>query len=345
MKGSGPRGPSERSLPTLRRDHPPAVALGKLAGTRPFRAEALTFAFSLVPLIAARRPDLIYLSEWDTARALARFRRVLRQPFKLLLCNGGFAWQGFEHLDHVQELTPAAREYVLSRGASPDRHTVLPLGFSIQPELHVPDAAERAAIRSRLRLPAGRRILVSVAALNRHHKRLDYVIEELAELPKPRPYLLLVGEPEAETEALRRLALERLGPDGHGFRTVPASEVPGLLRASDAFVLASLVEAQGRAVIEAASHGLPCFVHDTPVMRFALGEHGHFADLTRRGALVALLAQLEPWDPEEVRARHAHVYERFSWNRLRPRYIELFAAVANRTVSSSTGENVSRYIR
>src|SRR5207244_3262134 len=109
-----------------------------------------------------------------------------------------------------------------------------------EPELALPSDAERAARRERLRLPADRTIVLSVAALNRYHKRLDYLIEEVASLPEPRPFLLMAGQEEEETPGLRSLARERLGEDGHGFRSVPASEVADLYRASDVFVLASL---------------------------------------------------------------------------------------------------------
>jgi glycosyltransferase involved in cell wall biosynthesis len=330
VKGSGASGPRERSVRSLRRDHAIVRALGRALGVRSFRLEALAFAFSLQPLLARRRPDLVYLSEWDTARGLAAVRSITGQHFKLLLCNGTFASAGFEHLDHVQELTPAGLEWVLERGADPRRHTVLPLGFQIEPRLALPMPPERAALRSRLGLPPDRTVLVSVAALNRSHKRLDYLIEEVALLDDQRPYLLLVGEPDAETPALLDLARERLGRDGHSVRTVSADEVPDLLRASDAFVLASLAETQGRAAIEAMSHGLTCITHASEVMRFALGGHGIFVDLTRRGSLAALLRRGDVSEGAGQRAYsgHRHVYERFSWDRLRPRYVELLTTVA-----------------
>jgi glycosyltransferase involved in cell wall biosynthesis len=174
-------------------------------------------------------------------------------------------------------------------------------------------------------------IVISVAALNRQVKRLDYLIEEVATLPRPRPFVLLVGEPDDETPDIRALARARLGPDAHDVRTVPAAEVPDLLQASDLFVLTSLIESQGRALIEAASHGLPCLAHDSPVMRFALGDHGIFGDFTRAGSLTRLL-RVRAADPEQLLAgrpaRHHHVYERFSWDRLRPRYVEFLTAAA-----------------
>jgi glycosyltransferase involved in cell wall biosynthesis len=345
VKGSGTPAPGERVVRTVRRDQLAAVALGRAAGVQPFRIEALAFGLALAPRLARARPDVVYLSEWDTARALARLRPLVGARYRLLLCNGGFAAAGFGHLDAVQELTPAARDYVLAHGADPARHTVLPLGFAIAPELALPSLDAREALRRRLELPEGRPIVLSVAALNRSHKRLDYLISELARLPEPRPFLLLAGEPDAETPAIRALAEDVLGSAGYAMRTVPAPAVPELYRASDVFVLASLAEMQGRAVIEAAAHGLPCLVHDSPVMRFALGTHGRYGDFTRPGELTALLSAAPGGaPPAEAAALHRHVRERFSWEHLRPHYVELLRSVAraNSTVSSSTGEKLAR---
>ena len=343
-KGSGPSGPGERAIPALRRDAKLPQALARMLGARSFRLEHLAFAFSLQPLLARRRPDVVYLSEWDTARGLAALRSVTRQRFKLVLSNGTFAASGFEHLDHVQELTPGGREFVLARGADPARHTVLPLGFEMSARPELPSQDDRLRLRERLSLPRDRAVVVSVAALNRSHKRLDYLIEEVASLPAPRPFLLMLGEPDDETPELRDLARERLGDAGHGFRTVPADAVADHLHASDLFVLASLAEMQGRALIEAMACGLPCLAHDYSVARFALGEHGVYADLSRRGELAPrLLQELGAGrDGAAAHARHRFVYERFSWDRLRPRYVEFLGAVAKRTVSSSSGDAVSR---
>lgn len=330
IKGSGAPGPGERALPTLRRDRPLAEALARASGQPPFLFEHLAFAISLQPVLLARRPDVVYFSEWHTGRALSLLRSVTRRRHKLLLCNGTMAVEGFEHLDHVQELTPAALDVVLERGADPTRHAVLPLGFDIDRSYTPVSPDERLALRRRLGLPPDRAVVLSVAALNNKHKRLDYLIEEIATLPEPRPFLLLAGQPEAETPAIRSLAQERLGSDHHTIRTVPQSKVADLYRASDAFVLASLGEGLPRALIEAMSHGLPCFTHAYGVPEFVLGEHGRMGDLTKAGALARLLSSALEGDtaPAAALARHRFAYERFSWDVLRPRYVELFTRVA-----------------
>lgn len=290
----------------------------------------MAFGLSLQPVLAHRRPEVVYLSEWDTARLLAFTRRLTRQRFKLVLSNGTLAGEGFEHLDRVQDLTPAANEFVLQRGANPRRHIVLPLGFDIPSQLDPRSDTDRRSLRRRLGLPADRRIVISVAALNRYHKRLDYLIEELASIPEPRPFLLLAGQPEEETPGLRELALKRLGERGHSIRTVPAAEVADLCRASDAFVLASTFEGLPRALVEASALGLPCLAHSYPVTEYALGPHGHYADLRNEGALAELISVLSDADltPERAAARHRYAYEHFSWDRLRPRYVEMLREVA-----------------
>jgi glycosyltransferase involved in cell wall biosynthesis len=221
---------------------------------------------------------------------------------------------------------------VLARGADPAKHILLPVAFDIPASLDLAGADDRLALRSALGLPTDRPVVISVAALNRWHKRLDYLITEVARLPEPRPFALLVGQPEPETEGLRALARDALGEDGHSIRSVPRAEIDDLLRASDVFVLPSLAEGLPRALVEAMAHGLPCIAHDYSVAHYAMGRHGRLADLTQEGALSGLLEHViaEGADPAGARERRRHVYESFSWDHLRPRYVDLLHGAVGR---------------
>ncbi len=327
IKGSGPTGRDESAIPTLRRDTRTARAIARIWGREPFRVEQVAFGLGLLPVLARRRPDVVYFSEWHTGLVLGAYRRTTRQPLRLVLCNGTMAVDGFRHLDRVQQLTPAALEAALARGDDPGRHVLLPLGFHIPEVLSVVSGHERASLRDRLGLPLEREVVLSVAALNRYHKRIDYLIEELARLPAPRPFLVLAGEHEGETPGLLALAAERLGTDGYSARTVRRHEMADLYRASDALVLASLGEGLPRALIEGSSWGLPCLAHDYLVSRFALGTHGVLADFSVPGRLTELLSRVtrRGIDPEDDRRRHRFAYENFSWDRLRERYVNLLA--------------------
>ncbi|MFZ0042385.1 MAG: glycosyltransferase, partial [Solirubrobacteraceae bacterium] len=251
IKGTGPPGDRERSVSTLTRDSHVARILGGLTRREPFRFEQMAFAFSLQPELLRRKPDVVYFSEWHTGLLLAYLRRITGATHRLVLCNGTMAQKGFEHLDLVQQLTPVALRLSLEQEMNPSRHTLLPLGVAIEPRLQAVSTADRTALRERHGLPDDRPILLSVAALNRYHKRIDYLIEEVSRLSSPRPFLLLVGQSEAQTPELRALAAQRLGAHGHSFRTVPHDEIGDLYRASDAFVLASLGESFGLVLVEA----------------------------------------------------------------------------------------------
>ena len=336
VKGSGPDGHRERAVRSLKRDDAITRALARVRGNE-LQVEQFAFAFSLLREIRRHDPEVVYFSEWYTGVGLNMLRRVNRRDYALVLSNGSMAPEGFEPFDRVHQHTAPALEFVLARGADPSRQTLLPVAFEL-PDA-VPTAEERDALRDRLGLPRDRPVLISVAALNRWHKRLDYVISEIARLPEPRPYLLLVGHPEPETEGVAALASELLGDDGYSIRTVPRKEVDGLLRASDFFVLGSLAEGLPRALVEGMAHGLRCLAHDYSVARFALGEHGLLADFTQPGALAGLLeANVErPHSIEGAQARRRFVYDNFSWDELQPQYVEMLTGAVGRKPFTPAG--------
>jgi glycosyltransferase involved in cell wall biosynthesis len=333
-KGTGARAPDEVVVPTLTRERLVARALARPMSREPYIVEHLAFALALIPFLVRRRPQVVYFSEWHVGRVLAAWRRLSRQSFALVFCNGALVPGGYGRFDRVQQLAPGAIEYSVERGESPGRQEQLPLGVAMESSRQRLTDADRTSLRGRLTLPVERRIVLSVGAINRQ-KRMDYLIEEIASLPEPRPYLLLVGQPEPDTSSLRALARDRLGPDGHGIRTVPPSAMADHYGASDVFVLASLWESFGRVLVEAQSHGLPCLAHAYPIMSWVLGDAGDTADLRRPGGVAAWLRGLtdEDFSPDARRRRHRSAYERFSWNMLADRYVEMLRAAAQERIS------------
>jgi glycosyltransferase involved in cell wall biosynthesis len=172
---------------------------------------------------------------------------------------------------------------------------------------------------------------LSVSAVNISHKRLDYLIQEIARLPLPRPYLIVLGQTDAESPNVVRLADKLLGTCGFRVETVAPGEVGDYYRASDVFVLASTREGFGMALVEAMSYGLPCLVHDYGITRYVLGENGYFADFTMPGRLTQLIEQVlrENSSAKVQSKRHQAVFERFAWNQLRPFYIDMIHRCAS----------------
>jgi len=330
VKGRGPRAPGDLTARAPGRDGAVAHVLGRVLGREPYAIEQLGFSLAMLAPLAIRRPDVVFFSEWWVGLALARWRRTSRQRFKLLLSNGGlYPPERLGHVDHVHQLTPHELARALDAGVPAGRQTLLPLGVAMDRELRTLSPGDRAALRRRLRLPVDRPVAITVAALNRQ-KRHDHIARELASLPGPRPFLLMLGQRESETPALEAEVASVLGEDGFSIRTVEPREVARHYRAADAFVLASLWEAFGRVMIEAMSHGLPCLVHDGPTQRYVLEDEAFTVDMLRPGSLAARLPEVlaAAGDPAAPERRHRFVRERYSWVRVGSRYAEMLKTCA-----------------
>ncbi len=347
-KATGARRRDELVIRTPTRESRLARELAQRWSREPFVVEHVVFALALIPVLLHRRPDVVYFSEWHVGRVLGAWRRLSRQSFALVFCNGALAPGRYEHLDLVQQLVPGAIEYTAARGEPTKNQLLLPLGAAIEPSPALLGDAERATLRESLALPADRQIVVSAGAINTDPKRMDYMVEEIASMGEPRPYLLLLGEAEADTPAIRRLAMERLGADGHDIRTVASERMADYYRASDALVLASLWESFGRVLVEAQSHGLPCLAHDYPVMNWVLGEEGDTVDMRQPGSVAGWLRGLgsDDFSPDRRRRRHRSAYERFSWDVLADRYADMLrTAAGDRSAARGAACRVSPRLR
>jgi 1,2-diacylglycerol 3-alpha-glucosyltransferase len=326
-KGRGPSTGHDRTAPTVSRDSAVARALSRGLHEHDFWIEQVAFSMTLQPLLWRLRPDVVMLSEWTLAGNLGRLRNLTRHRFRILLCNGAPGSPPFPPgVDHVQQVSDPLAEAALDAGFPAERQTMLPHGVRIPTSFEPPSDEELATLRTRLGLPVDRSVLLSVGAINIWHKRLDYLIRELASLePESRPHLVMLGARETETDAVLRLANSLLGPANFTARTVPEDEVSDYYRSADALALASGFEGFGLALAEALGHGLPVLAHDTPVTRFVLGVHGYLADFAEAGALAQTLAGLDESDGVRARGveRHRSAYERFSWEILTPRYVEM----------------------
>ncbi|MGH9165980.1 MAG: glycosyltransferase [Acidimicrobiales bacterium] len=346
VKGSG-RSPDSIVLPSMRRDRLAARCISRVlsadgpadAGTRrpdrsrvsllvrllrrrvvitAYDVEALSFGLSLLCLTFVRRPDLLVLQDVSTARVLGFGRALPGWRTKLLFVNGA-PWPAPYHFaDAVQHVTPETWE---ADPATDWDKALLPLGTN------VPDALARDEVAGRRRhfgLPEHGQVVISVGTLLDGHKRHGHLIREVARLPVPRPFLVIAGSPNADQARLARSADELLGSH-HKVICVGADEVADLLACADLFVLASLREGFGLVYLEALAAGLPAIVHDHPLQRWLLGPFGTYVDMARSGALADAIAQAlgrdERWSLAD--ARRGYVDGRFSWDALRPDYLDL----------------------
>lgn len=321
--------PGERVVPNLPRGSRIAKVLGALLRRDPYFVEQGSFFVGFVPALLRGRPDVVYFADLNLGNALWHWRARTGARWRLLFYNGGNTTMPFTRCDHVQQVTPAALEGALARGEAAERMTLLPHGIALPAMFTPTDASARARAREALGLPCDREILLSVGQLDRATKRTDLLIDAVAALPAPRPYLLLVGADGPDGAGLRAHAGLRLGNDWN-WRTEPRDRMPLVYAAADRFALLSRGEGFGLAYVEALAAGLPVLAHDDATTRYVLDTAGLRRAITSvadaRDGLEALRTM--PTDEAAARARHTSVRTRFGWEVLRPWYVSLFHAVA-----------------
>lgn len=326
FKGAGEEKPDEHRLWNIPRNGKIAPFLGKFIKRNGYVVEQLSSFLPFVYHIKKGKPDIIFYSDSNLGFQLYSWRKQIGVPYKLLFSNGGPCNPPFTRTDFVQQVAPFYREQALKAGEPPSKHFLVPYGIKVPDEYPQINYEERQNIKKQLGLPSDRPIVISVGWISAIHKRMDYVVQEVADLPEPRPYLVMLGYMDANSPPILHLASQKLGKDGFMARSVPYEQVAKYYQAADIFVLGSLKEGFGRVYLEAMIHGLPCIVNEHPVMRYVLGEQGIFADLSKPGAMSAALVELlERSQSEESRiARIKFVGKNFSWTSLAPVYLQMF---------------------
>jgi glycosyltransferase involved in cell wall biosynthesis len=333
IKGRGKR--TEREIPVwcLPRTGRSARWLGWLFRRNAYVAEQWSSFFSVARQIRRLQPNIVFYSDANLGFQLFFRRKQIGVQYQLLFSNGGPVSAPFDRADFVHQVAPLYHNKALEFGESATKHFMVPYGIEVPPQPQA-DSREKRALRERLGLPLDRRVVLSVGAVNRHHKRMHYVVEEIARLAAPRPFLQIVGAME-ESEVIK-LADQLLGRENYSAASVPYHKVFDYYKASDVFVLGSLQEGFGRVYLEALMHGLPVIAHRHPVMEYVLGDQGVLGDLDRPSELTNLVERELQRIPDDSarRARWESVERRFSWPVLAPQYSSMFQQVYERSLSA-----------
>jgi glycosyltransferase involved in cell wall biosynthesis len=274
-----------------------------------YGAEQVSFGCSFIVEQFRFDPDIVWTKEAPLAHVIDFWRKLLNLKFKIVFANGGaFKPKTIQQFDFLQHLQPASMDAARAFGIPEEKMCVIP--NVVQP---LPPSMVRTGLRGKYGLHADDFVVVSVAAWNQYHKRIDYIIEEVSRLSDPRIKLLLCGQPETETPPLKELAA-RLLPGRVTWLTVPPAEVFDVLHASDLFVLASLHEGLGMVVIEAAMSGLPVICHPHGGSQYIVNNDEYWLrDLRNAGALAESITQVRERgvDPRRLAQLRRQANERF----------------------------------
>ncbi len=160
------------------------------------------------------------------------------------------------YADRVTAVCQAAGERQVKSGAvSREQLTVIYNGVDLA-RFEAVQGESRCALRRELAIPENHFVFATVGRMERQKNHLR-LLESLADLEpaKRRITLLLIGDGSLRPNIERKIA--ELGLEANVCLAGLRSDVPRLLRAADAFVLASLWEGFPNVVIEAMASALP----------------------------------------------------------------------------------------
>jgi 1,2-diacylglycerol 3-alpha-glucosyltransferase len=292
-----------------------------------YRFENMTFVLSLIPKIVHDQPAIILISDFFAACYLMHLKKCFGFTYKVLFSNGGPSGPPYI-FDHIHQLSDFYFREAIAYGELPVKHTVIPYGFSIENAFRFISIDERTLLKKTLGIATDKRIILSVGAVNASHKRMNYLIDEVAKLDET--WLIILGQFGQETNDIIRRANQKL-PNRVIIKTVKQESVGLYYACADLFVLASLREGFGRSYIEALAAGLPVCAHDYEMARELLLHHGYYADFTKENALATLISDVLklPLTDQIRKERHSFAYNRFSWQSLKNDYLSMITQVSS----------------
>lgn len=325
IKGGGKSAGNEIALLNLPRRKKTAQIISRILSKDTYTIEQVSFCISMFPLIITKKPAVIYYSDFELGTYLWHLRKLLKFKYKLLFSNGAPNGPPFKTEDHVQQLLPIYLEQAIRQGAPASMQTLLPYGFNINIDERLVSINKKESIRKHLGFSFEKKIILSVGAVNKHHKRMDYLIQEVAKLGN-KYFLVILGQFEAETDELIAMASSKLA-GRFTIANVSYKEVKDYYIAADYFVLTSLNEGFGRVLIEALSYGLPCIVHDYVNAKQVLGDYGNYIDMKKEGELAKYFSTTNTIADQKILIQAA--YNLYSWDVLKDRYLQMILQLAS----------------
>ncbi len=325
FKGAGESNDQEVVIPHFKRDgFLSKLPLIKSSKSRnPYYFEALSFFISLLSHLKKNKYDIVHFADYSLVNFIYHFRTKLGFDFqfKSILTNGnGILDPALHRVDFLHQLTPAQIEKMTNYGIEQDKLGMIPFGIHFNNfDLSTKNTDD---LKLKYGIPLNKKIILSVSAINKIHKRVDYLIEEVSRLGDDY-YLVVLGH--LEDESLVALAESKLGKN-YKFMHLPFNEAHLVYSCADLFTLCSLEEGFGLVILEAMAARIPVVLHRSPHSEWILGDKKSLVDLSLKGALAdkikGVLAM--PLESLDVEQDYDRAFQRFDWNNLKKDYLNMY---------------------
>lgn len=276
----------ERVVPCIKRN---SIILGgresRISWDRRTNIEKNSFALFLVPHILVDDFDIWHISSLYFSLKYLKLTRLINQKL-IYTCHGYVDPRGIpQWLDAITQPAPFYVKKAQEMNIDTKKWFLLP-NF-VDSNLFNP---QNKPIRDQLGIPKDSFVVLSVGAITKRVKRMDYVIREFSKISKQaNTFLLIVGEEEDETPWIRNLGKKLAGSRIKFLSNIPHEKMPNIYASCDVFVLASLEEFFGIVFLEAMSSGKPVIGAAHPVTKWIIGEGGENIDMRIEGNLAATL--------------------------------------------------------
>lgn len=293
------------------------------------RVEGLTFAYSALKYLLAGDFDVIHCLEQEVCNVIYENRHLFRHTPKILWSNGGALPKSAQpKCDFVQEHT----EYNLQRS---DRSKAFVIPHGVDLERFHPDIP--TDFRKRHGIPEDAFVVISVGTICYWHKRMDYVIREVALVPDA--WLVIVGQESSDSPAIKALG-EELMAERIVFTTMSHEQLPTAYAAADVFALGSSFETFGIVYIEAMAMGLPVISTNHPNQR-SIVKFGTFINMNKQGELAKALA-INKRQELKINCIPAldYVRKKYDFEKLRESYIFNYKRISESKTKTKTKQNL-----
>lgn len=281
------------------------------------RIEAETFAYAALRPLLEGGYDIVHCLEQEVCNIIYGQRHLFQETPKIVFSNGGaIPGRDLPRCDFVQEYT----DYNLSFSAK-EKAFMIPHGVDLA--LFNPDI--ESDFRRQHGIPEEAFVAISVGTIGYWHKRMDYVIRELA--PHKDIYLIVAGQECPDTPEIKEIGKQLMGKRVV-FITLPHDELPRAYAAANVFILGSLFEAFGIVYLEAMAMGLPVICTNHPNQRSIVKE-GVFIDMKIEGALSDALRKMDKKTLGKLaKCGRSIVADNYDLNVLKRCYIEKYTAIS-----------------
>ncbi len=337
FKGGGlPNSSIEKVVPCLHRGSSKTKLLIKLLPSfvwhfgfgSAVQAEGTTFSFAVLKVL--RRYDIIHTQEPPVAQVILLAQKLGLLNCNLIIANGtNEPIEYFKKYKYVQFLS----DYYLSE-ARKNNYINHQKWFSmpnfVNTDIFNPKVVSN--LRSENNIPSDAVVILSVAAVTKFPKRIDYLIGEVEQLMKisnENIYLMIAGATTKETPEVIALAKKRLKDKVFFLLDQPYDKMPQIYAAADIFALCSLHETFGNVFLEAMASGLPTLGYTHPIMQWILSGGGECVDMTSEGTLAqAFKKYLDPYYRKSIgRKVREYVVNEFSRDVVVKKFIQQYKLI------------------